>query len=244
MLLLLNSTNSAPVILGFSPPTGAVGTVVEVVGTGFIGVTAAEIGGDAQVVAVVSDSVCRVTVQAGTTTGKIALTNSAGTGTSAVDFVVSAPPLDISEVSDGQLLRRLSGAVAGLGIGAGLAEVSGDLVITLLELYNSWAKNQRVTPAPATTSATNVSIDVRDSQLFTLALEDSTVNLTFTNAAPLMSWYLTASSSAARSLVFATTVKWLNGNIPPNAFTANEERLYTFVCTASGVIIGSWGVVP
>jgi hypothetical protein len=244
MLLLLNSTKSVPAILGFSPPTGAVGRVVEVVGTGFIGVTAATIGSTSQVVAVISDSTCQVTVQAGTTTGKIALTNSAGTGTSAVDFVVTPPPLDISGVSDGQLLRRVSGAVSGLNIGAGLAEASGALVITLLGVFNTWAKNQRVTPSPATTSATNVSIDVQESQLFTLALEDSTVNLTFSNAAPLMSWYLTASSSAVRSLVFATAIRWLNGNIPPNAFSVNEERLYTFVCTASGVIVGSWGVVP
>jgi hypothetical protein len=85
---------AAPTVISFTPTSGPVGTEVTIVGTNFSGVTSVAFngippGGTASFT-VDSGTQIRATVPTGATTGKISVTNPAGTGASANDFVVTA----------------------------------------------------------------------------------------------------------------------------------------------------------
>jgi hypothetical protein len=89
----VNLAPGAPTITSFSPSSGAVGTEVEVHGSGFTDATGVAFNGvAASLFTVESDALLRAEVPAGATTGKLSVTNSSGTGTSAADFVVLAAP--------------------------------------------------------------------------------------------------------------------------------------------------------
>ncbi len=79
-----------PTISGFLPASGAVGTLVTVSGTSLDWVTAGTLNGvDLGAITHLTAASVRFTVLDGATTGKIALTNPAGTATSLADFKVS-----------------------------------------------------------------------------------------------------------------------------------------------------------
>jgi hypothetical protein len=83
----------APVITGFTPTSGDIGSVVTVSGTNFTGTTAVTFGGvPAGQFAVVSDTSISATVPPGATTGRIRVTTAGGTATSDSDFTVGSPP--------------------------------------------------------------------------------------------------------------------------------------------------------
>jgi hypothetical protein len=88
---------ATPVIIVFLPVTGVVGTSVTITGTGFsdssvaTGVTFN--GTAATSFSVDSDTQITATVPVGATTGPVAVTDGEGTGTSAIDFVVTPSPL-------------------------------------------------------------------------------------------------------------------------------------------------------
>ena len=83
----------APLITSFTPTTGAVGTQVTITGNNFTGTTSVAINGTAATNLLVdSNTQVRATVGAGSTTGKVSVTNAAGTATSTNDFVVQLPP--------------------------------------------------------------------------------------------------------------------------------------------------------
>jgi flagellar hook assembly protein FlgD len=80
----------APAITSFTPTSGPVGTEVTITGSHFIGATSVAFNATpATNFAVDSDTQIRAVVPEGATTGKISVTNAAGTGTSAEDFVVT-----------------------------------------------------------------------------------------------------------------------------------------------------------
>jgi hypothetical protein len=81
-----------PAITSFTPTSGPVGTSVTVMGSNFAGTSVVAFNGKAATFSVDSDTQLRATVPSGATTGKITVTNPAGTGTSAADFTVTAPP--------------------------------------------------------------------------------------------------------------------------------------------------------
>jgi hypothetical protein len=82
---------SAPAISSFTPTSGPMGTEVTIIGTNFTGATSVAFNGtNAASFTVVSGTQIRATVPSGATTGKISVTNPAGTGASANDFVVAA----------------------------------------------------------------------------------------------------------------------------------------------------------
>ena len=84
---------SAPTIVGFAPASGLPGATVTVTGTNFTGATAVTFNGKAAGgFSVDSSTQIRASVAGGTTTGKIAVTNAAGTATSTADFTVLDPP--------------------------------------------------------------------------------------------------------------------------------------------------------
>jgi hypothetical protein len=90
------SGDGYPSISSFSPASGAVGASVTITGSNFSGVTAVSFNGSASTTYTV-DSLTQITaiVPGAATNGKISVTNSFGTGTSATDFVVV--PIVLSE---------------------------------------------------------------------------------------------------------------------------------------------------
>lgn len=88
-------TQGAPAITSFTPESGCVGSSVTLTGTGFTGTTSVTFNGvSAPSFTVQSDTRINVVVPVGATTGKIAVTDATGTGTSATNFTVSTacPP--------------------------------------------------------------------------------------------------------------------------------------------------------
>jgi hypothetical protein len=82
-----------PTITSFTPIDGPVGTEVTIVGSNFTGLTAVTFNGIAAIgFTLDSDTQIRVTVPTGATTGKLGVTNSAGSTLSASDFTVTIPP--------------------------------------------------------------------------------------------------------------------------------------------------------
>jgi len=82
-------TPSAPAITAFSPASGKVGSVVSISGTNFTGVTVVKFNGTAaKTVTFNSATKITATVPVGATTGKITLTYSGGTASSATSFTV------------------------------------------------------------------------------------------------------------------------------------------------------------
>ncbi len=84
-----------PQVSGFSPTSGATGTVVTITGLYFTGTTSVEFHGTEAGFTINSDTQITATVPAGATTGPISVTNLVGTGASSADFTISsAPPND------------------------------------------------------------------------------------------------------------------------------------------------------
>jgi hypothetical protein len=88
---------AVPTITSFSPVTGSVGTTVTITGTNFTGTSTVRFNGVAATTFNVhTDSRITAVVPTGATSGKITVTNSAGTATSATDFTVAPTPNIIS----------------------------------------------------------------------------------------------------------------------------------------------------
>jgi len=87
------TVTALPIITSFSPTSGGFGAEVTINGSNFTGTTAVKFNGlSAAGFNTVSNTQIRATVPSGATTGKISVTN-AGTGQSAIDFVVVQPPV-------------------------------------------------------------------------------------------------------------------------------------------------------
>jgi large repetitive protein len=81
-----------PTISSFAPAQGKVGRVVTITGTHFTGVTKVRFHGVAATFTVNSDTKISTSVPSGATSGKITVTNIAGTATSLTNFIVIRPP--------------------------------------------------------------------------------------------------------------------------------------------------------
>ncbi len=89
----------APTISGFNPGSGPVGTAVVITGTNFTGATSVAFNGKAASGYTVNSATqITASVASGSTTGKITVTTSGGTATSASNFTVTpgGPTLDLS----------------------------------------------------------------------------------------------------------------------------------------------------
>jgi hypothetical protein len=81
-----------PVITSFAPPTGNIGSSVEISGSGFTGATSVTFNGvTASAFTVVDANTIQVTVPNLATTGKIGVNTPQGSATSTDDFIVSIP---------------------------------------------------------------------------------------------------------------------------------------------------------
>jgi hypothetical protein len=80
---------TGPTVTGFLPASAAVGASVTVTGTGFTKATAVFFNGTPASFQLINATTLGAVVPVGATTGPVAVTNSAGTGTSAANFTVS-----------------------------------------------------------------------------------------------------------------------------------------------------------
>ena len=80
------------VISSFTPASAPVGTEVTIKGVRFNSLTAVAFNGTPATFVLDADTLVRATVPVGATTGKISMTNAIGTGSSATNFTVLAPP--------------------------------------------------------------------------------------------------------------------------------------------------------
>lgn len=78
-----------PVVNSFTPASGTMGTNVTLSGTGFTATSAVTFNGVNAAFTVSSDTKLTAVVPSGATTGRIAVTNPAGTGVSSTDFTVT-----------------------------------------------------------------------------------------------------------------------------------------------------------
>lgn len=84
-----------PLITGFSPTQGSIGSTVTVYGSGFVGATALAINGvNCTSVSIISDTQISGTIAPTTTSGFVTVTTPGGVATSATAFVIVASTLD------------------------------------------------------------------------------------------------------------------------------------------------------
>jgi len=121
-IFTLSSSTSYPqqVISGFSPTSGAVGTVITVSGSGFTGSTSAWVGGGLDAgLTVISDTQANVTVPADATSGAVTLINPTHSVTSSNAFTLTTaqepPPVNgLSIKASGKNLLDANGAIVQL----------------------------------------------------------------------------------------------------------------------------------
>jgi subtilisin-like proprotein convertase family protein len=143
----------APLVSGFTPAAGPVGTAVTVSGAGFTGATAVTFGGTpATSFTVVSDTQITATVPAGATTGLVSVAVGNGAGVSATKFTVVVPyrfTLRLSGLASGALMLGDSlsakGAIHPADFGG------GQVRLTVQRKRGSrWTKTQAVVLAAST----------------------------------------------------------------------------------------------
>ncbi len=86
---IVTTSPTLPVITNFTPPSGPVGTVVNIFGANFANVTNVRFNGINATFTVVSTTQITATVPAGATTGPITVTTTGGTATATPDFIVT-----------------------------------------------------------------------------------------------------------------------------------------------------------
>src|SRR5207237_6392691 len=88
------TVGAAPMITGFNPATGPVGSTVTINGSAFTGARAVSFNSTAAAsFNVVSDTQINAIVPAGATSGPISITTATGTATTSVRFLVSTATL-------------------------------------------------------------------------------------------------------------------------------------------------------
>ncbi|MBI5836475.1 MAG: IPT/TIG domain-containing protein [Candidatus Eisenbacteria bacterium] len=146
---------TAPVVSLFVPAGGPVGTSVKVRGSNFTGSTSVTFNGTSATFTVDSSTVITATVPVGATTGPIAVTNPAGTGSSGSSYFVGSAPT-ISTFSPPSGLAGTSVTITGTGF-TGVTAVAFNGTSASFTV-NSATQITATVPAGATTgpvSATN-----------------------------------------------------------------------------------------
>ncbi len=143
-----------PIIAGFSPVTGAVGTVVVLDGANLTGASAVRFGGvNAPVFTVNSAARITVTVPAGAVTGPISVTNPNGTASSGAVFTVVGAP-SIGAVTPAQGSVGAAVVIAGTSFtGATFVRFNG---VPAVFAVNSPTEISTAVPAGATTGPVSV----------------------------------------------------------------------------------------
>ena len=172
--------STAPTVSSFSPPSGPVGTVVTVAGTGFPGTTAVTFGGVLGSFTVSSATSLQATVPAGAKTGKIGVTNGSGTGRSAASFTVVVPAPTISSFTPASGLVGTAVTIAGTNLtgttwvrfGGVAASFAVDLPTQITATVPAGATTGPITvttPGGTATSATSFVVETPPLDFHTLA---------------------------------------------------------------------------
>jgi IPT/TIG domain len=162
-----SGVQAAPTVSGFSPTSGPPGTSVTVTGTGFTGASSVTFNGTAAAYTVNSDGQITATVPSGATSGPIAVTNSAGSASSASSFTVTAVvagptitsisptsgPVGTLVTITGTGLTGVSSVTFGGGVSATSFTVVSDTKVTAT--VPSGARNGAITVSGPNGSATS-----------------------------------------------------------------------------------------
>lgn len=105
------ATTAAPVISGFSPPSGSAGASVTITGGNLTGATV-KVNGIAAAVTQNSATAITITVPAGATTGTLQVTTASGSARSATEFAVLSPPAN-DDFAQAQAIAGNSGTISG-----------------------------------------------------------------------------------------------------------------------------------
>ena len=143
-----------PTITGFTPTAGPINVKVTIDGTGFTGVSSLKFNGKAASFSVLGATQLTANVSAGTTSGKITVTTSAGTATSATNFVVALPPT-VTGFTPGSGVPGTSVVVAGTNFDTATA-VAFNTASTTAFTINSPTQITVNVPAGATTGKIKV----------------------------------------------------------------------------------------
>ncbi len=146
--------NLTPTVQSFTPTSGIAGTEVTIAGTHFTGATGASFGGvAASSFTVDSDVQVRATVAAGAVTGPVRVTTPEGTGVSASNFTIIAPPT-VSNFSPGS--GSPGTQVTLIGTGFGLATSVAFNAVAATFIVDSDAQIRATVPGGATTGPISV----------------------------------------------------------------------------------------
>ncbi len=143
-----SSTVTAPTITSFSPTSGVVGTTVTVIGTGFsTSISTVTLGGvtvPADTGNVVSTTELTFPVPSAAVTGPIAIANSGGTASSAMNFIVAPEITALSPVT-GSASEGTPVTVTG----SGLMGISAITFGTTVATPTTQTANEIIVPVPS-----------------------------------------------------------------------------------------------
>jgi hypothetical protein len=204
-------------VSGFTPPAGAVGSVITINGTGLAGVTAVRVGGVDASFRVLSDSALEVTVPAAARSGRIELNVPGRVLTSAADYTVLTAP-SVTAIAPTTVVPPARVTLSGAA----------------LELVREVRLNALTLPI-ATRSSSSLAVDVpTGAATGTLALVDSAgvtrpLAQTLTIAGPL-----TVSSFAPASIVTGQTLTVNGANLDRAASVVFADGSNAPVATRTG----------
>ena len=233
-------TPSGPVISSFSPAVGPVGTVVTIIGTGFAGATRVEFVHDWATPTSVSATQVTAVVPAGAITGKIGVTTSVGTGTSAADFGVVPTVTGVSPDSGpttGDTIVTITGmsfaGVTGVSFGTAAATLVGDLSSTRLTVTS-----------PTGTGTVDVTVASTAGTSATSAADEFTYVTTPAPGAPTVTSVSPAAGSGAGGTLVTFTGTDLTGATAVH-FGAIAAVRFTIVDARTGTAVspGGFGTV-
>ncbi|HEX4440110.1 MAG TPA: IPT/TIG domain-containing protein [Thermoanaerobaculia bacterium] len=147
------TTSSGVTITSFTPTAGPINVKVTINGTGFTGVSSVKFNGKAASFTVVSSTQLTANVSGGTTSGKITVTASGGTATSATDFTVAVAPT-VTGFSPGSGTAGTSVVVTGTGFDTASAVAFNGFGATFT--VNSPTQITATVPSTATTGKIKV----------------------------------------------------------------------------------------
>jgi len=224
-----------PTISNFTPTSGAVGTVVTINGTNFVGATHVVFNvTEASTFTVVNSTQITATVAAGTTTGYISVTTPSGTGSSATRFTVPGTP-EITSFSP-----------AGGPVGTTVTINGNNLTGATAVKFNTTAAasftvdnpNKITAVVAAGTTTGKISVTTPNGTNFS-ATNFSVVNPEITSFDPVKGPWGTSVVITGTALTGATVVKF--GTTNASSFTVDSDTQITAV-VANGTVTGKVSV--
>ena len=194
----------SPVINGFNPMIGTVGTAVMIQGSNFTNATLVAFGGVAASFTVVNNTQINATVPAGATTGSISVTSPGGIATSVSKFYLP-PVISVLNPANGFPLTQVT--ISGTSfLDATSVQFNG-----VSATYSISNNNQIVATVPATATTGAVSVTAPGGTATSGTFVVNVVNLTvklLTNAAVLISWPTNAAGFALQGNTNLSTTNW------------------------------------